>query len=70
MGTGYPPEKGGPLRHADAVGIAEVVQRLKAMEQQFGVHFKPAPILERMAAKQLSFHQSDLTGVISAPVVI
>jgi len=67
MGTGYPPEQGGPLRYADAYGISQIVQKLQAMAAQLGPRFTPAPLLERMASAGLTFHTSDLAAVRSAP---
>ena len=56
MGTGFPPFRGGILRHADKVGIAKVVERLKYLEGKHGQRFKPAKLLEKMAEKNQKFY--------------
>ncbi len=56
FGIGFPPFRGGPFRHADAVGIAEVVQQLDALDAQHPGRFTPAAILKRMAAEGKTFY--------------
>jgi 3-hydroxyacyl-CoA dehydrogenase / enoyl-CoA hydratase / 3-hydroxybutyryl-CoA epimerase len=48
MGTGFPPFRGGLLRHADAVGAGAIVERL-ARRQQAGAAGGPCGRLQRMA---------------------
>jgi 3-hydroxyacyl-CoA dehydrogenase/enoyl-CoA hydratase/3-hydroxybutyryl-CoA epimerase len=55
MGTGFPPFRGGLMRHADVVGLPLVVERLRSLEQAFGKRFAPAALLERMAQEKLVF---------------
>jgi 3-hydroxyacyl-CoA dehydrogenase len=43
-GYGFPPHRGGPMWHADEVGVATVVARMRA----FG--WTVAPLLARIAA--------------------
>jgi 3-hydroxyacyl-CoA dehydrogenase/enoyl-CoA hydratase/3-hydroxybutyryl-CoA epimerase len=50
-GTGFPPFRGGPLRHADAVGLAKVEARLTALRAEKGERFLPAPLIVRLAAE-------------------
>ena len=50
-GYGWPVDRGGPMYHADQVGLAKVVERLKDFEAKYGVRYKPAPLLERLAAE-------------------
>lgn len=69
MGTGYPPQKGGPLHHADALGAAEVVARLQRLTERHGARFTPCPLLQAMAGKNLRFFGSDLSGVLSRPAI-
>ncbi len=48
FGTGFPPFRGGPLRHAESLGIAAVVARLNALRAERGDRFRPAQgLLER-----------------------
>ena len=56
FGIGFPPFRGGPFRHADAVGIAEVVKQLEALDAQHQGRFTPAAILKRMAAEGKTFY--------------
>jgi 3-hydroxyacyl-CoA dehydrogenase / enoyl-CoA hydratase / 3-hydroxybutyryl-CoA epimerase len=58
LGTGFPPFKGGLLRHADAVGIGTIVERL-ARRQQAGAPYGPSGRLQRMALAGERFHESD-----------
>jgi 3-hydroxyacyl-CoA dehydrogenase len=56
LGTGFPPFRGGLLRHADAVGIGTIVERL-ARRQQAGAPFGPCGRLQRMALAGERFHE-------------
>jgi len=67
MGTGYPPQKGGPLHHADSLGAGEVVARLRRLTEQCGARFEPCRLLVAMAEKNLRFFGSDLTAVLARP---
>ncbi|MBA2480996.1 MAG: fatty-acid oxidation protein subunit alpha, partial [Planctomycetes bacterium] len=51
MGTGFPPQRGGPLHYADQLGINVVVDRLKRLQERHGERFKPADLLVGMAAR-------------------
>jgi 3-hydroxyacyl-CoA dehydrogenase/enoyl-CoA hydratase/3-hydroxybutyryl-CoA epimerase len=49
MGTGFPPFRGGLLRHADVLGLTVVVDRLRALQAVYGARFEPCGLLVRMA---------------------
>lgn len=49
FGYGWPDWKGGPMYHADTLGAATVVQRLKALRDAHGERFEPAALLVRLA---------------------
>jgi len=49
FGTGFPPFRGGPLRHADSMGLPRVAARLTALRAEKGERFKPAALLSRLA---------------------
>jgi 3-hydroxyacyl-CoA dehydrogenase/enoyl-CoA hydratase/3-hydroxybutyryl-CoA epimerase len=49
FGLGFPPFRGGPFRYIDAVGVGEIVRRLRSYESTHGKRFTPAPILLDMA---------------------
>ncbi len=55
FGTGFPPFRGGPLRHADAVGIGAIVERLTLRQQQ-GAAYGPCGLLQRMALGNERFY--------------
>jgi 3-hydroxyacyl-CoA dehydrogenase/enoyl-CoA hydratase/3-hydroxybutyryl-CoA epimerase len=56
FGIGFPPFRGGPLRHLDDLGAAHAVDTLERLAQAYGDRLTPAPILQRMAASNLRFH--------------
>jgi len=45
LGLGFPPFRGGPFHHVDAVGAQILVDRLVEMAERHGSHFVPAQIL-------------------------
>jgi 3-hydroxyacyl-CoA dehydrogenase len=57
-GYGWPVYRGGPMFYADTVGLKTVLERLRAFEARFGEDFKPAPLLEKLAAEGGSFSRS------------
>jgi 3-hydroxyacyl-CoA dehydrogenase / enoyl-CoA hydratase / 3-hydroxybutyryl-CoA epimerase len=58
FGLGFPPFRGGPFQYVDALGAAEVVQRLEKYRSMFGLRFTPAPVLTEMATNGGSFYGS------------
>jgi 3-hydroxyacyl-CoA dehydrogenase/enoyl-CoA hydratase/3-hydroxybutyryl-CoA epimerase len=48
FGTGFPPFRGGLLRHADAVGLDHVLASLKELAGRFGSRFLPAESLRQL----------------------
>ncbi len=57
-GYGWPVYRGGPMFYADTVGLKTVLEKLKAFQGRFGEDFKPAPLLERLAAGGGSFSKA------------
>jgi hypothetical protein len=55
FGTGFPPFRGGPLRHADSIGLPRVESRLTALRAEKGERFKPAAMLSRLASAGAMF---------------
>jgi 3-hydroxyacyl-CoA dehydrogenase/enoyl-CoA hydratase/carnithine racemase len=55
-GTGFPPYRGGILRYADKWGLKNVVEKLQALEKQYGLRFKPAKMLREMAESEKTFY--------------
>jgi 3-hydroxyacyl-CoA dehydrogenase/enoyl-CoA hydratase/3-hydroxybutyryl-CoA epimerase len=66
MGTGFPPFRGGLLRHADTLGALRVVERLSALERAYGLRFSPCELLRRMAADRSVFRAEFSVGTESA----
>ncbi len=55
-GYGVPRYRGGPLFHADRLGIPFVLARIEALRERFGeAYWSPAPMLKRLAASGRGF---------------
>jgi len=59
MGTGFPPFRGGLLRHADGIGIPIVQDRLARLADSQGERFRPAGSLADMVRAQRRFYGTD-----------
>ena len=55
FGTGFPPFRGGLMDYADTVGLAAIVEDLKAFEKQYGSRFAPCRLLSDLAAQNKKF---------------
>jgi len=56
FGIGFPPFRGGPFRHMDAVGVAEIVKQLEALNAKQPGRFTPAALLVEMARSGKRFY--------------
>jgi len=56
MGTGFPPFRGGLLRHADWIGLPIVADRLSRLADARGEHFRPADLISQMVRDQRRFY--------------
>lgn len=56
LGTGFPPFRGGLLRHADTIGIPTLVDRLSRLADAQGERFRPAELLREMMRGERRFH--------------
>ncbi len=56
FGAGWAPFRGGPLRHADALGAADIVDRLDRLHQEVAPHFEPCARLRDMARTNAGFY--------------
>ncbi|MCF6756037.1 3-hydroxyacyl-CoA dehydrogenase NAD-binding domain-containing protein [Pseudomonas balearica] len=54
-GYGFPAFRGGPMFYADSVGLDEVLAQVKALHARCGDWWKPAPLLEKLAAEGRTF---------------
>jgi len=48
-GYGFPKHRGGPMYHADRVGVDTVYDALCRLTEAHGEEFRPAPLLEELA---------------------
>lgn len=58
-GYGFPAYRGGPMWYADTVGLKKVYDRIRALEQQHGSLWKPAPLLRKLAESGRKFADFD-----------
>ncbi|MDH3284277.1 MAG: 3-hydroxyacyl-CoA dehydrogenase NAD-binding domain-containing protein, partial [Acidobacteriota bacterium] len=57
MGTGFAPFRGGPLRHADSVGAARIVERLEELAAGGDPRFVPCELIKNMASRGDCFYK-------------
>jgi 3-hydroxyacyl-CoA dehydrogenase / enoyl-CoA hydratase / 3-hydroxybutyryl-CoA epimerase len=57
LGTGWAPFLGGPLRFADSVGIAQLVNEMKQLAGQGDLRFTPCKLLQSMSSDGRKFYQ-------------
>jgi 3-hydroxyacyl-CoA dehydrogenase len=55
-GYGFPAHRGGPMWHADTVGLAAVHERVAGYYREFGDYWMPAPLLKRLAESETRFY--------------
>jgi 3-hydroxyacyl-CoA dehydrogenase/enoyl-CoA hydratase/3-hydroxybutyryl-CoA epimerase len=67
MGTGWAPFRGGPLRYADTIGVAEVVHRLSELARSVAPHFAPCRRLCEMARDGVGFYPGASAKVAPPP---
>jgi 3-hydroxyacyl-CoA dehydrogenase len=60
-GYGFPRHLGGPMFHADRLGLSHVFERLRHYHKKMGYYWRPARLIERLAAAGSSFEQWDLS---------
>jgi 3-hydroxyacyl-CoA dehydrogenase/enoyl-CoA hydratase/3-hydroxybutyryl-CoA epimerase len=56
FGTGFPPFRGGLLRHADTLSAGWIAAKLDELARRLGPRFTPAPLLQRLAREDGSFY--------------
>ncbi len=54
-GYNWPVYRGGPMFHADQMGLDTVLARLKELQAEFGDKWKPAALLEQLVAEGKTF---------------
>lgn len=55
-GYGFPAFRGGPMFYADQIGLDTVLAKVKDFHQRYGAWWKPAPLLEKLAAEGGTFN--------------
>ena len=55
-GYGFPRFRGGPMFYADTVGLDKVLESVKRFHAAHGEFWKPAPLLEKLAAEGKKFN--------------
>jgi 3-hydroxyacyl-CoA dehydrogenase len=55
FGYGFPRYRGGPLKWADIVGLADLLADIKTYAQEDAFFWQPAPLLEQLVAEGRSF---------------
>ena len=65
--TGYnwPAYRGGPMFYADQMGLDKVLERLRALQAEHGDFWKPAALIEKLAADGATF-----ASVPAAPIAV
>jgi 3-hydroxyacyl-CoA dehydrogenase len=58
-GFGFPRHRGGPLFYADTIGLPTVLARIDAYAARLGDHWRPAPLLQQLAAEGRAFYGDD-----------
>ena len=54
-GYGWPIYRGGPMFYGDTVGLPKVLDKMRQFEAKLGADFKPAKLLEKLAAEGRRF---------------
>ena len=54
-GYGFPRHRGGPLHHADTVGLDSILSDIRAFAETDDHFWTPAPLLERLVAEGRTF---------------
>ncbi len=54
-GYGFPAKRGGPMYYADQIGLANVYRDVLRLYEEYGYWWKPAPLLEKLAASNGRF---------------
>jgi 3-hydroxyacyl-CoA dehydrogenase len=58
-GYGFPAWRGGPMFHADTVGLAPMLDRIQGFERKHGERWRPAPLLVDLVRHGSSFRDWD-----------
>jgi 3-hydroxyacyl-CoA dehydrogenase len=71
-GYGFPAWRGGPMFHADRVGLRRIHDRIAELHREHGERWAPAPLLVRLTREDRTFRELDAERAehagVSAPV--
>jgi 3-hydroxyacyl-CoA dehydrogenase len=56
-GYGFPAFRGGPMFHADSIGLPAIHDRIAALHREHGDRWKPAALLVRLAHENSTFRE-------------
>jgi 3-hydroxyacyl-CoA dehydrogenase len=54
-GFAFPAYRGGPMHYADFLGLVKVRDELTRLSERHGAHWRPAELIERLAARNGKF---------------
>ncbi len=67
-GYGFPAYRGGPMFHADRVGLRRIHDRIVEFHRELGERWAPAPLLARLAREGSTFREWDAArAAVAAP---
>jgi 3-hydroxyacyl-CoA dehydrogenase len=69
-GYGFPAWRGGPMFHADRVGLRAIHERVVEFHRELGARWAPAPLLARLAAEGRTFRELDAARDESAAATV
>jgi 3-hydroxyacyl-CoA dehydrogenase len=67
-GYGFPGWRGGPMFHADRVGLRQIYDRIDTFHRELGPRWAPAPLLARLAREGRTFRELDAERAESTAV--
>src|SRR5208283_999094 len=65
-GYGFPAYRGGPMWHADTVGLPRVYERICELHERHGELWAPAPLLKRLTESGKTFAEFDKEQAVAA----
>ncbi|MFN0119575.1 MAG: 3-hydroxyacyl-CoA dehydrogenase NAD-binding domain-containing protein [Blastocatellia bacterium] len=65
-GYGFPVWRGGPMKYADTVGLAKVLERICEFHVRQGEYWKPAPLLQKLVEEGKTFADFDKSKAAAA----
>ncbi len=65
-GYGFPRHLGGPMFYADTLGLGHIAECIRAYHEKFGYYWRPARLIEHLAAENSKFEQWDRKNIAKA----